>query len=183
MVPASGRCFWAPFSGCTDEEITATPRGSPHLQVRPVEKGSITNPKLELPLAVPPIRHCLSKGSTLSRHVVPAPDGGTASCSRPVEHRCAKSENCHVPARDMHSRTPSQADARDLDHLKFRSAILTLQTPCSAAGLHPPATAAASAGTVCIPCSSVHGRGFMRGCRRLPPFQSALAAGRNLEAI
>ena len=47
QVPASEWCFWAHFSRCTNEEITATPRGSPHLQVRPIEKSSITNPKLE----------------------------------------------------------------------------------------------------------------------------------------
>jgi hypothetical protein len=138
VVPASGRCFWAHGSRCTDEEMTATPRGSPHLQVRPVAKGSITNPKLALPLAVPPSRHRLSKGSTLSRQVVPAADGGIAGCSRPGEHRYAKSENCHVPAGGMYSRSPLQADARDFDHFKFRSAILTVQTPCSAADLHPP---------------------------------------------
>jgi hypothetical protein len=67
--------------------------------VRPVEKGSITHPKLKLPLAVPPIRRRLSKVSTPSRHVARAAVGGTTSCSRLVEYRCAKSRELPCASR------------------------------------------------------------------------------------
>ena len=99
MVPASGRCFWAPFSGCADEERTATPRGSSALLVRPVKKGSIPNPKIEPPSRCATDSSLLVKGSTLSRHVARAAVGGTASCSRPVGHRCVKSRELPCASR------------------------------------------------------------------------------------